>query len=508
MMIASLILARAFGRASGTRASVLLACFALALPVGQAYAQSPQAQTSVNETAEEKLKRLAAAVEQVQIQAAAYQRQLAELQKQLAEVQQQLAASKEQAPGAPGSVSAGAVEDLSEQQAVQASQIATHEVSKVETDSKYPLKLSGLILFNSFVNTSGVDSPVSPTYATPSSGSTGFSLRQSVLGLDARGPHLLGASSHADVRVDFSGGSYSPNGYGLGGLLRLRTAHADLTWKRTEVFFSLDRSLLAPLSPSSLLAVAQPELAWIGNLWTWNPQVGVKQTWNFGESNHVLFQAALIDVADPQLPHAAASLSNVSSTERSRWPGTEARVAWTNGTSGEGPEFGVGGYFSPHKTSEGARFDAWAGSLDARLPLGKYIEWTANAYRGVALGGLGGGGYVDYFYQSVGTNQVLRPLNDVGGWTQLKLKPTQRIEFNAGYGLDNPFAKEIHFGLSPPGSSSYNGLSRNASVFSNVIYSPSTYLLFSLEYRRLWSTYANGSTYRSDAIGLGAGYRF
>jgi hypothetical protein len=54
----------------------------------------------------------------------------------------------------------------------------------------------------------------------------------------------------------------------------------------------------------------------------------------------------------------------------------------------------------------------------------------------------------------------------------------------------------------------YAGLARNRSVFGNVIYSPNAYLLFSIEYRRLWTNYINGPTYPSDGIGIGAGYRF
>jgi hypothetical protein len=76
-------------------------------------------------------------------------------------------------------------------------------MTKVETDSKYPLKVTGLLLFNGFVNTRQVDVSASPAYALPGPGSTGLSLRQTVLGLDARGPHLFNATSHADLRVDF-----------------------------------------------------------------------------------------------------------------------------------------------------------------------------------------------------------------------------------------------------------------------------------------------------------------
>ncbi len=83
-------------------------------------------------------------------------------------------------------------------------------------------------------------------------------MRQTVLGIDARGPHLFNARTHADVRVDFDGASLadgSASSY-AGGLLRLRTAHASLNWNHTDAFFSLDHAIVAPNSPSSLTAVA------------------------------------------------------------------------------------------------------------------------------------------------------------------------------------------------------------------------------------------------------------
>jgi hypothetical protein len=74
--------------------------------------------------------------------------------------------------------------------------------------------------------------------------------------------------------------------------------------------------------------------------------------------------------------------------------------------------------------------------------------------------------------------------------------------------MDNPFASQIRASTAIPEYSVYPGLARNRSGFGNVIYSPSTYLLFSLEYRRLWTNDAIGPTNVSDVIGIGAGYRF
>jgi uncharacterized coiled-coil protein SlyX len=504
---------------SARRWAVLaIAALLSAHPNSPALAQTTTASPASSETTEQKVQQLTAAVARAQSQMDSYQKQLQELQRQLSALQGQLAAEKANPPSPPApagnpavsssaSPSGSAIEDIRERQAVQESQIATHEQTKVETESKYPLKVSGLLLFNGYVNTRQVDVSADPTYALPGGGSTGLSLRQTVLGLDARGPHLFGATSHADVRVDFFA-SGAQSSYAAGGVLRLRTAHAGLKWQNTEAFVQQDRSFLAPNAPSSLIAVAHPEFAWSGNLWEWIPQIGLSHQVGLAGSKRLKLEAGLVDLADPQFPGVTPSTSTVSRAERSRWPGSEARIAFASGDADTGPEVGASGYFSPHETGDQQRFDAWAGAIDLRLPISRHFAFTTSAYRGAALGGLGGGGYVDYVHLLVGTAQIAHALDDVGGWAQLKSKVGERLEFNTGYGVDNPFASEIHASTIIPEYSIYSGLARNRSAVANVIYSPSSYLLFSLEYRRLWTNYATGPTNFSDVIGFGAGYRF
>jgi hypothetical protein len=505
-------------------------CICILLGCGVAKYGSAQTDANPKETTEQTMERLMGATAQLQAQMEANQKQMAELQRQLAALRQQIAAEKAGTPSTatassavPGQSSTQSTQDVSssasvpasptapptleeirERQAIDESQIATHEQTKVETQSKYQLTVSGLVLFNGFVNTRQVDVASAPAYALAGSGSTGLSIRQTVLGFDARGPHIFGARSYADLRVDFFDSS-SKYIYGSSGLLRLRTAHAGLKWDTTEAFFAYDRTLLQPNAPSSLVAVGQPELAWAGNLWSWNPQAGIEHRIAFTDSTHMKLQAALIDAADPQLPGTASN--PLSLAERSRWPGSEARISLLHGEEQSGAELGVGGYFSPHRTAEGTTFNAWAGTIDLRLPFAKYFELTSSAYRGQGLGGLGGGGYNDYIDEYDGAKEIARPLDDVGGWAQLKAKATRQVELNFGYGIDNPFAREIHASMMQPGTS-YVGLARNRAFFGNVIYSPKTYLLLSLEYRRLWSHYATGPVNFSDVIGIGAGYRF
>jgi hypothetical protein len=349
-----------------------------------------------------------------------------------------------------------------------------------------------------------------------------------MLGLDARGPHLFGAHSFADLRMDFFGSqaaSTSTSNYSgyfntNTGLLRLRTAHASLRWDQTQIYFALDRPIINGEAPTSLTAVALPALAWSGNLWTWNPQVGIRQKFGPAESPGVELQAAIIDVGDapltpptpPTTPSVPSTITPPSSAEQSSRPGVEARVALLGSEQDDNRNhFGVGGYFAPHLSALGNRYDSWAVTLDARLLLPAHLQFSGSAYRGLALGGMGGGGYKDFAY-SPNPNTggyYSRPLNDAGGWAQLKEKATERLEFNAAYGIDNVFASDLRIYFDSTGPmAQYSNLARNRTVTGNVIFSPSAYLLFSLEYRRLESAPVLGLPATTNIIGIGAGYKF
>jgi F0F1-type ATP synthase membrane subunit b/b' len=448
------------------------------------------------------------------------QDQLSQAQVQLQDLRRQIADLREQVSTAAESASASAeqqrlssqVEALKENQELQASEIATHEQAKVESESKYPVKVTGMVLLNGFVNTNGVDMPATPTVALGGAGTTGASLRQTVLGLDLLGPHLFGGQSHADVRADFFGSTGSSNNgaYNAVGLLRLRTAHAALAWDNTEAWFSLDRPMVSANEPASLTAAAVPPLSWSGNLWTWNPQAGITRDFGASSAERVRIQGALIDVSDP--PYAANASPAVypaSTAEQSRWPGVEARMAFGS-QEGAGFRVGAGGYFAPHRTIYGGEYDSWAGTLDYRQPLPGRMQFSGNFYRGAALGGLGGGAYKDYGVRADLDDPgvfYIRSLDAAGGWAELKERATERLEFNAALGIDSVPAGELreYQAIAAP---AYQNLDRTQTFTGNAIYSPSAWLLFSLEYRHLESSTLGAPAAASNIIGVAAGYKF
>lgn len=494
------------------------------------------AQSSNDQNLSRQIQELTAAMARTQSQLEQSQRELEEMRQQLNALQSQMAnrpstgspssSSVEEPTVAQESKSLPAIEaadkalqEIEERQAMQESQIATHEQSKVESESKYPVKITGLVLFNGFVNTSAVDVPTTPMLAIPGTGSTGGSVRQTMLGFNAEGPHLFGARTYADLRIDFDGNtlpaSAVPNysGYSASsGIVRLRTAHAGLLWPHMETYFAFDRPIFSPDNPTSLTAVAIPPLAWSGNLWTWNPQAGVTGDISLAGSKDLRVQAALIDVGGISALNVVPLTTPATSSfvEQSHWPGFEGRVALLgHGLEEDRAHIGVGGFVSPDRSALGHSFNSWAAALDVRLPLPARLQLSGSFYRGLALGSLGAGAYKDFVYRvdpDTG-NYYLHPLDDVGGWVQLKEKINQRIELNGAFGTDQAFAGELRRYAVSKGNI-YQNLARNRTYTGNVIFSPSAYFMFSLEYRHLDTAPVIGSPANSNVIGVAAGYKF
>lgn len=485
--------------------------FLLFSPFGACLCQTAQPAPDM----QEQVRRLRDAIDHVQSQIDTAQRELGDLKTQLAALQPSTEGAPLAAqPGAASDVEAlsEAVARIRESESVHDSQIATLDQTKVESDSKYPLKLSGLILMTAFVNTRRVDVAQSPTLVLNGPGSTAATLRQTILGFDAGGPHLFGAASHADLRLDFDAGA-NAGVYGGGstpGVVRMRTAHADLSWQHTRAFFSLDRSLLSPETPTSLTAVATPALAWSGNLWTWNPQLGASQDLIKRRAAAVRIESALIEPGDaPSLnPNTQGEMYPPPSTaELSRWPGLEARIALVSGNPDRDFHMGLSGFVAPHRIPAVDKYTSWAGALDFSLPISRFTQLAGNAYAGQALGGLGGGAYKDYVARTYNGELYFRALDDSGGWMQWKQRAGERIELNEAFGIDNVPAHQLRPFIASY-APSYYSLARSRTITANAIYSPSAYLLFSLEYRRIASSYASSPTQFGDVIGLAAGYRF
>jgi hypothetical protein len=385
--------------------------------------------------------------------------------------------------------------------------------TKVESGSKYRLRLSGIVLFNSFVNRGTVDQVDVPEIATPkpllgTNGSFGGTLRQSEIALEGFGPEIWGAKTSANVRFDFAGGfPATPNGVSEG-IVRLRTGVFRLDWANTSIIAGQDTLFLSPLNPSSIASLAVPALAYSGNLWAWTPQVRVEHTVHFSDTSKLLIQGGILDSQSGDVPQNEYTRIPTWG-EQSGQPAYATRVALTKTIFGQEMTFGAGGYYGRQDWGFGRTIDAWAGTADVQVPFGRVVEFDGQFYRGRALGGLGGGIGQSVLWNGALTdpNTEVNGLDSFGGWGQLKFRVTPKLELNGALGIDNPFADELR---EYNGNAGYYGMeiSKNVTPMANVIYQPRSNVVLSLEYRHLKTYPLDNAANEANRVTMSIGYIF
>jgi len=134
---------------------------------------------------------------------------------------------------------------LEENQQLVNAKLAELHQSKVESGSKYRVRLSGIVLLNAVENRGAVDNLDFPSLAIPAGsgspkGSFGATLQQSLLGLEVFGPEIHGARISGDVQFDFAGSSYNLSDGTTFGFARLRTGVVRLEWPNTSLIAGQD----------------------------------------------------------------------------------------------------------------------------------------------------------------------------------------------------------------------------------------------------------------------------
>jgi hypothetical protein len=405
------------------------------------------------------------------------------------------------------------VSKLEEDQGLMNDKIVEQSQTKVESGSKYRVRLSGLVLLNTAVTRGSVDNLDVPQIAVPPeapgvAGSFSGSLRQSQIGIETFGPDIAGARTSANVKFDFAGGFPSvPNGAAFG-VVRLRTGTVRLDWANTSIVAGQDAIFFAPLTPTTLSSLAIPALSYTGNLWSWTPQVRIEHRFALSENSGIRVQAGILDSLTGDIP-PFQSYRYPSVGEESGQPAYATHVGYSRRIFGRDLNVGIGGYYGRENWGFGRAVDGWAGVTDVSVPLGEFLDFSAEFYRGRAVGGLGGGVGQSILLSGpvFNANTAIYGLDSTGGWLQLKFKPKPNFEVNFAYGEDLPFAGELkRF----PATALYYGysISRNQSPFVNFIYRVRSDALFSVEYKRLQTNPLNGNAYIANQVIMSLGYAF
>jgi hypothetical protein len=195
--------------------------------------------------------------------------------------------------------------------------------------------------------------------------------------------------------------------------------------------------------------------------------------------------------------------------ELSRRPAFAGVVAWHSQHEGQSTDIGIGGYTSRLNYGFGREFETWAGTAYWKVPITRMFEFSGEGYRGMGIGGLGGGIWQSAIYNGNPDfpTTAVRPVNSIGGWAQFKYRALTKLEFNAAIGQDNVLAYTFRF--APQIVSDYVfPMARNRATFGNAIYHVKSNVILSLEYRKLWTYRYTGVRNTADQVNVGAGVSF
>jgi len=391
-------------------------------------------------------------------------------------------------PEQPDNSALAATPSANERLDVQESRTTELEQSKVAASQRFPISLTGMLLFNAFTNGrngGGAQYPVTAGLS-PSSVTDGAGVRQTILGFKFNGPDLPGGGkASGSLYMDFFGGTSFPGN----NLFRIRTAALDLSWKNITVTVGQDKPIISPRDPSSFAQVGVSPLTAAGNLWDWNPQFRVERRFSLGENTGLKAQAGVYETTE--IFSGALPTQYSGTLERSR-PAYQGRFEFFHGDANRrfeiAPGFSVG---ATHVAGDSVQ--SRIVSLDWLFRPFPLLEFSGEAFNGQDVAGLGA---LPGF--NIRPSDAVIPVHSHGEWGQVALFPAPRLSFHV-------YAAEQYNRGSDIAPS---GIQRNFVYAGNIMYKLAPNVLAALEAAQARTEYLGSLLRLNNHYDLALAYLF
>jgi hypothetical protein len=371
-------------------------------------------------------------------------------------LRQEVAASRTPAPPASEAAVAAPQPSLDERVDVAERRIEEQSQTKVEAAHKFPVSLTGMLLFNAFSNSQ----PNANNYYLPTGDSpSGGTLRQSTIGLQFQGGSLPGGGKvSGNLVMDF----FEPADQGW---LRIRTGDLSFNWQNRSFSVGQFSPLISPYQPSSFAEVGIPPLAGAGNLWLWLPQARYEERIHLNAANGITGQLAVLETEETYAQNPAVHYDGFQPNR----PALEGRAAfWHKFDDERRVEVGAGFHLSTTYvlyTSVPSRVY----SVDwLAVPWSK-LRLTGTIFRGENFANIGG---IPPGFTIVNPYlPAVEPVQGGGGWAQASSPITSRLTLNIFGGLQNNRANDL----------AYGGIVQNFTYAGNLMYRLSPNVIISIE---------------------------
>lgn len=372
--------------------------------------------------------------------------------------------------------------------------------TKVQASQRLPISLTGMLVFNSFMNTtrfSGAqDNPtVASLNAVPRT--AGATLRQSVLGLLFRSPNtVLGAEVNGSLYMDFYANPSSTFGVeratsnNLSRLMRLRIATIELDWGSTNLLVGQDKPIISPREPNSLAQIGVSPLTGAGNPWLWQPQARIEHRFRLSNTSDLRAQVGVFQTSE-----ASASVPDTfASTLESSRPALEGRFAFRQTLGNDGHIELAPGFHVSTTHVAGTSVPSRLYSLDWSIaPLPK-VEFSGMFYSGKNTANLG---TLRQGFTILGPGNVI-PVNSLGGWGQFSYIATPRLTFNLYSGQHDDRNRDLLA----------RGIAKNFVYAGNAIYRIAPNVLVGFEASQTRTQYIEVGTHLTNHYDLALAYQF
>jgi hypothetical protein len=368
----------------------------------------------------------------------------------------------------------------------------TEEMSqtKVEASQRFPVRLTGMAVFNTYYNSrlnGGNDNPAIASL-TPGNNRGGGTFRQSVVGLLFDGPQTIwNGKVSGSLYTDFAGGGNTP----LSLTPRIRTGTISLDWGRRAFTIGQEKPVFSPRDPKSLAQIALSPMTGAGNLWLWVPQARYEERVKLGEGAQLRAELGLVQTSETgaQVPPAFAN-----SVERFR-PGLEGRFEFSQDIGRARIEVAPGFHrSSTHVAATSVPSDVF--SVDWLIAPVPSIEWTGFFFNGKNVAKFGTGGIRQGFNVD-GLGQA-SAIHSQGGWTQLRWQALPKLDFHFMAGQHDDRNSDLR-----PG-----GIGRNQAIGGNFFYRIAPNVIFSFEAMQVRTNYLGVGNRLNNHYDLSVAYLF
>jgi hypothetical protein len=371
---------------------------------------------------------------------------------------------------------------------IQANRIDELDQTKVGSSQRFPIRLSGMVLFNGFLNShqsGGADYPT--VAAAPGPAHDGATVRQTILGMEFQGPRTVwGGAVHASLYADFFTTATARDQ-----VLRLRTASIGIDWRTRSIMAGLEKPIFNPRDPDSLAQVGVSPLTGTGNLWLWLPQVRVEQDFGFGPSSGLRARMGVVETREVS-PYGGTLPSAAVEPDR---PGLEGRFDFFHNLDDRRRIEIAPGFHVSTTHAGGASIPSRLVSVDWFLNPWERLELSGAFYSGENVAHLGTGGIRQGYYVEYGVGKAV---GSMGGWAQLTLHTLPRLDFHFFSGQEDDRNSDLAAG----------GIGKNLMLGANLFYRLAPNVLFGVEASQLRSVYIGAGTRRNNHYDVALGYLF